>query len=157
MPFPQGADLAQVLVDQARADGVELVEPEGLLSGLAKQVLETALAVEMDEHLGYEHGDRDAKTGTNERDGTRAKTVHTEIGPVGVEVSRDRDGSFVPVIVKKRQCRLTGIDEMVLALTARGLTSGEISAHLAEVCGTEVFKEAISRVTDQVIDEMVAW
>jgi transposase-like protein len=149
--------LVQVLVDQARVDGVELVGPGGLLSGLVKQVLDTGLAVEMDERLGYGHGDRDAKTGMNERDGTRAETVHTEIGPVGVEVLWDWDGSFVPVIVKKRQRRLTGIDEMVFSLTVRGLTSGEISVHLAEVCGAEVFKEAISRVTDQVIDEMVAW
>jgi transposase-like protein len=149
--------LAQELVDQARADGVELVGPGGLLSGLTKQILETALAVEMDEHLGYEHGDRDAKTGTNERNGIRSKTVQTEIGPVEVEVPRDRDGSFAPVIVKKRQRRLTGIDEMVLSLTARGLTSGEISAHLAEVYGTEVSKETISRITNKVIDEMVEW
>ena len=148
---------AQQLVDKAKADGTTLVGPGGLLSGVTKRVLETALEAEMDEHLGYAHGDRDVKATTNERNGSRSKTVTTEIGPVEIAVPRDRDASFEPVIVKKRQRRLTGVDEIVLSLTARGLTSGEVSAHLAEVYGAQVSKETISRITDKVIDEMTEW
>ena len=93
-PMVMGEDdkqaLAQRLVDQAREAGIDLVGPGGLLTGLTKQVLETALEAELDEHLGYEHGDRDTKAGAeqpNERNGTRVKTVHTELGPVSIEVS----------------------------------------------------------------------
>ena len=153
----QQAQLARELVAQARSDGLGLIGPDGLLTGLTKQVLETALEVEMDDHLGYEHGDRTSKDTGNERNGKRAKTVTTEIGPVEVEVPRDRDGTFEPVIVKKRQRRLNGVDQIVLSLTARGLTTGEISAHLAEVYGTSVSKDTLSRITDRIVDEMSEW
>lgn len=93
--------LAQQLVAQAKAAGIDLVGPDALLTGLTKQVLETALDEELTEHLGYPPGEREAKTGTNERNGTRSKTVLTEIGPVQIDVPRDRDGSFEPAIVKK--------------------------------------------------------
>jgi transposase-like protein len=154
---PEGLALAQQLVDRAKAEGTSLVGPGGLLSGLTKQVLETALEAEMDERLGYASGDRDARATSNERNGSRSKTVTTEIGPVGIDVPRDRDASFEPVVVKKRQPRLTGVDEIVSSLTARGLTSGEISAHLQEVYGASVSKETISRITDKVVDEMTEW
>ena len=117
--------VADLLIAQARAEGVSLVGPGSPLAALTKQVLETALEAELDEHLGYEHGDRDGKTSAvagNERNGTRAKTVHTELGPVTIEVPRDRDGSFEPLVVRKRQRRLSGVDAMVLSLTAKGLT-----------------------------------
>ena len=92
------------------------------------------------------------------RNGTRPKTVLTEgTGQVGIEVPRDRDGTFEPQIVKKRQRRLTGVDEIVLSLYAKGLTTGEISAHFAEIYGASVSKETISRITDKVIEEMQAW
>lgn len=93
----------------------------------------------------------------NTRNGARSKTVVTEVGPVVLEVPRDREGSFEPQIVKKRQRRLTGVDEMVLSLSARGLTHGEISAHLAEVYGAEVSKTTISTITDKVVDGMNEW
>src|SRR5690606_22934107 len=119
--------LAEQLLKQAKEQGVDLVGPDGLLSGLTKRVLETALEAEMTEHLGYEkHGNG---VTDNARNGTRSKTVLTEVGPVQVDVPRDRDGSFDPKIVKKRQRRLTGVDEIVLSLTARGLTTGEVAAH----------------------------
>jgi putative transposase len=149
--------LAQQLVAQARAAGIELVGPDGLLTGLTKQVLETALDEELTEHLGYPPGEREAKTGSNERNGTRSKTVLTEIGPVQIDVPRDREGSFEPAIVKKRQRRLSGVDELVLSLTARGLTTGEISAHFVEVYGASVSKDTVSRITDKVIGEMAEW
>lgn len=110
--------VAARLIEQARAEGVSLVGPGSPLAQLTKQVLETALEAELDEHLGYEHGDRDGKAAGgagNERNGTRAKMVHTELGPVAIDVPRDRDGSFDPVVVRKRQRRMTGVDEMVWA------------------------------------------
>jgi len=93
----------------------------------------------------------------NSRNGVRSKTVLTEIGPVEIDVPRDIDASFDPQIVKKRQRRLTGVDEIVLSLTARGLTTGEISAHFAEVYGASVSKETVSKITDKVVEEMIEW
>jgi transposase-like protein len=149
--------LAQELVDQARAEGVQLVGGGGLLTGLTKAVVETALEEEMSDHLGYDKHDPVGRTGGNSRNGTRAKTVLTEIGPVEIEVPRDRDGSFDPQIVRKRQRRLDGVDEIVLSLTARGLTTGEVSAHFAEVYGAKVSKDTISRITEKVVEEMTEW
>ena len=159
-PMPVASDrqqLAQTLVDQARAEGVELVGPGGLLTGLTKQVLEAALEAEMAEHLGYDKHDPAGRNRGNSRNGTRSKTVLTAVGPVQVDVPRDRDGTFEPVIVRKRQRRLDGIDQIVLSLTARGLTTGEISAHFAEVYGATVGKDTISRITEQVVAEMTDW
>ena len=149
--------LARELVEKARAEGVELVGPGGLLAGLTKTVLETALDAEMTEHLGYDRHDPAGRDGGNSRNGTRSKTVLTEIGPVQIEVPRDRDSTFDPVIVRKRQRRLDGIDQIVLSLTARGLTTGEIAAHFEEVYGAKVSKDTISRITDKVIEEMTEW
>jgi transposase-like protein len=149
--------LAQELVEQARAEGVELVGAGGLLTRLTKSVLETALEAEMTEHLGYDKHDPMGRNGGNSRNGTRTKTVVTEIGPVDIEVPRDRQSSFAPAIVRKRQRRLAGVDEIVLSLTARGLTTGEIAAHFAEVYGATVSKDTISRITDKVIEEMTEW
>jgi len=149
--------LAQQLVEQARAEGVELIGPGGLLTGLTKSVLETALEAEMSEHLGYDKHDPMGRNGANSRNGTRTKTVFTEIGPVEIEVPRDRDGSFEPAIVRKRQRRLDGVDQIVLSLTARGLTTGEIAAHFADVYGATVSKDTISRITDAVVEQMGEW
>ncbi len=129
-------------MEKARAEGVELVGPGGLLTGLTKSVLETALEAEMSEHVGYDKHDPAGRNRGNSRNGTRPKTVLTEIGPVEIEVPRDREGSFEPVIVRKRQRRLDGIDQIVLSLTARGLTSGEIAAHFEEVYGAKVSRDA---------------
>jgi hypothetical protein len=106
-----GQQFAEQLLKQAKERGVDLVGADGLLNGLTKRVLETALEAEMSEHLGYEK--HAASTSENARNGTRAKTVLTEVGPVQIDVPRDRDGSFDPKIVKKRQRRLTGVDEIV--------------------------------------------
>jgi putative transposase len=147
--------LAEQLLAQAREEGIGLVGPGGLLSGLTKQVLESALEAELTEHLGHDHGA--TPLGSNVRNGTRTKTVITEIGPVQIEVPRDREGSFEPQIVRKRQRRLDGIDEIVLSLTARGLTTGEIAARFAEVYGASVSKDTISRITDKVLGDMAVW
>lgn len=149
--------IAQRLVDQAKAEGVDLMGPGGLLSGLTKQVLETALEEEMADHLGYDKHDPVGRNGQNSRNGTRSKTVLTDIGPVELDVPRDREGTFEPRIVKKRQRRLDGVDQIVLSLTARGLTTGEVAAHFADVYDAQVSKDTISRITDKVIGEMAEW
>ena len=144
------------MVRRAREQCLSLTGPDGLLKQLTKTVLETALNEEMTEHLGHaKHGD---PAGDNIRNGTRGKTVLTEAtGQVQIDVPRDRAGTFEPQIVKKRQRRLTGVDEIVLSLYAKGLTTGEISAHFQEIYGASVSKETVSRITDKVIEEMQSW
>ncbi len=149
--------LAEQLLEQAKEQNIELVGPDGLLGQLTKSVLETALDAEMSEHLGYDKHDPAGRNSGNSRNGTRAKTVLTEIGPVEIEVPRDTASTFEPQIVKKRQRRLTGVDEIVLSLTARGLTTGEIAAHFGEVYGARVSKDTISRITEKVVGEMTDW
>jgi putative transposase len=149
---------AEELVRRAREQGLSLTGPDGLLKQLTKTVLETALNQEMTGHLGHDkHGPAGNEAG-NVRNGTRSKTVLTEsTGEVGIEVPRDRAGTFEPQIVRKRQRRLAGVDEMVLSLYAKGLTTGEISAHFAEIYGASVSKETISRITGKVLEEMTDW
>lgn len=150
---------AQELVALAREHGLSLTGPDGLLKAFTKSVLETALNEEMTEHLGHAknraYPEREAG---NVRNGTRPKTVLTGAsGHVLIEVPRDRDGTFEPVIVKKRQRRLGEVDEVVLSLYANGLTTGEISAHFAQIYGASVSKETVSRITDKVLEEMASW
>jgi transposase-like protein len=149
--------LVAMLVERARSEGLQLTGQGGLLQQLTKRVLESALEGEITDHLGYEKHDAAGRGSGNSRNGGRAKAVLTDVGPVEVKVPRDTSGTFEPQIVKKRQRRLTGVDEMVLSLSAKGLTHGEISAHLAEVYGAEVSKQTISTITDQVMDGMAAW
>jgi putative transposase len=152
------AEAAHELVRMAKEQGLSLTGPDGLLKQLTKTVVETALDEEMTEHLGYEKHDTAAKQTGNTRNGSRDKTVLTETtGPVEITVPRDREGTFEPKIVKKRQRRLNGVDEMVLSLYAKGLTTGEISSHFAEIYGAQVSRETIWRITDKVIEEMNAW
>jgi len=119
--------------------------------------LEAGLEVEMDEHLGYEKHAHEGRDGGNSRNGTRSKTVITEVGPVEIDTPRDRDGTFEPATVKKRQRRLNGVDSMVISLSAKGLTTGEIEAHLAETYGTDISRETISKITDAVLEDIVLW
>jgi putative transposase len=125
-----------------------------LLSELTKRVLELGQEVEMAEHLGYDKHAPEGRNGGNSRNGTRAKTVLTDSGPIPIDVPRDRDGTFEPRTIRKRQRRLEGVDAMVLSLSAKGLTTGEISAHLAEVYGAQVSKETVSKITDAILEEM---
>jgi putative transposase len=158
---PQSAqeELAAAMVAQAQEQGLALTGPEGLLKQLTKTVLEAALNAEMTEHLGHEkHQVAPGRSSSNVRNGTRSKTVVSDaVGEVEVAVPRDRAGSFEPVIVRKRQRRLGSVDEIVLSLYAKGLTTGEISAHFAEIYGASVSKETVSRITDQVVGEMSEW
>jgi transposase-like protein len=149
---------AEELVRRAREQGLSLTGPDGLLKQLTKVVIETALDQELTEHLGHEKNTPSGNETGNVRNGSRPKTVLTEgTGQVGIDVPRDRDGTFEPQIVRKRQRRLNGVDEIVLSLYAKGLTTGEISAHFAEIYGASVSKETVSRITDRVIEEMQAW
>ena len=150
-------ELAAELVARAGSEWVSLVGPGGLLSGLTKAVLEAALEGEMTDHVGYEAHDPAGHHSGNSRNGARSKTVITDVGPVEIAVPRDRAGTFEPVIVPKRQRRLGGVDQMVLSLSAKGLTHGEISAYLEEIYGAKVSKETVTRITDNVIEGMVAW
>lgn len=150
-------DLAGELMERAEADGVSLIGPGGLLADLTKRLLESMLEGEMTDHVGYEPYDPAGHHSGNSRNGARTKTVITEIGPIELEVPRDRAGTFEPVVVPKRRRRLGGVDEMVLSLSAKGLTHGEISAHLDDIYGAKVSKETVTRITDGVIETMVAW
>src|SRR5919107_235382 len=153
------AEAAKEFLKLASDRGLSLTGPDGLLKQFTKNVLETALNEEMTEHLGLEKNRaRHGRDSTNVRNGTRPKTVLTHAtGQVDLEVPRDRDGTFEPVIVRKRQRRLADVDEVVLSLYARGLTTGEISSHFAEIYGASVSRETISRITDKVLEEMQAW
>jgi len=116
----ESKNVARTTVAQARRTGVDLVGPDGLLAGLTKQVLELTPEDELTDHLGYPPRERERKTGTNERNGSRPKTVTAEIGPVQIDVRREREGSFEPAIVRKRQRWFESVDELMLSLTARG-------------------------------------
>ena len=145
------------LAGRARAGGLALTGEGGLLAQLTKSLVESALEGEIADHLGYERHDVVGRDGGNSRNGHRAKTVLTEVGSVQIDVPRDRDGSFEPKIVAKRQRRLTGVDEMVISLSAKGLTTGEVQAHVAEVYGAQVSRQTISTITDKVIEGMLEW
>ena len=149
--------LLRELTERARTGGLKMTGEGGLLGKLTKMVVEGALEGELDDHLGYGKHDPEGRNGSNSRNGRRAKTVLTETGPVEISVPRDRDSSFEPRIVAKRQRRLTGVDEMVISLSAKGLTHGEICAHLAEVYGADVSKQTITAITDRVMEGLADW
>jgi putative transposase len=142
------------LLQDAKASGTPVDGMNGLLT---KAVLERALQTEMTEHLGYESGAPDGQGTGNSRNGKTRKTVSTISGPVELEVPRDRNGSFEPAIVPKRSRRLGNIDDMILSLYSRGMTTRDIEAHLREVYGVNASRELISNVTDVVVDEIKAW
>ena len=152
---PDLSALAEQLVATARTRGVELTGPGGLLTGLTRQVLETALGTELGEHLGHERGERSGSG--NVRNGSSQKTVRTDVGEVRINVPRDRAGSFAPTVVPKHSRRLTGFDDAVLSLYAKGMTTGDIANHLADIYGSEVSRDLVSRVTDAVIEDMQQW
>jgi putative transposase len=161
-PPPEVIDrLAVLLPDGALDDAVrglrpeELSGPGGLLSQLAGRVVEAALEAEMTDHLGHPPGGR--PQGPNLRNGSTAKTVQTDLGPVEINTPRDRDGSFEPKLVAKRQTRLAGLDDKILGLYAGGMTVRDISAHLSELYGTEIGRDTISRITDAVLEDVAAW
>ena len=151
------AELVDQLMAKVHADGLELLGEGGVLAELTKRILERALDEELTVGLGYERGDRAGNGSGNSRNGTTPKRVLTEIGPVDVDVPRDRNGSFEPVTVPKGQRRLDGLSGNVISLYAKGLTTGDIRNHLAEIYDTDISPDTISRITDAVVEDLLAW
>jgi putative transposase len=145
------------LLEQSLSSGTPVDGPDGLLAQMTKAVLERALGAEMTDHLGYEHGDSAGVGSGNSRNGSGAKTVSTMHGPVQIRVPRDRNGTFEPRIVPKHSRRLGNINEAILSLYSRGMTTRDIEAHLFEVYGVEASRQLISDVTDVVVDEIKLW
>src|SRR5579864_4551025 len=155
--------LLDALLERSRdeAGGLRLTGEGSMLGELVKAVLERALEAELTAHLGYEHGDRAGRGSggpLNYRNGTIAKTVQTGVGPVGLAVPRDRAGTFEPLLVPKRAGRVAGgLDDMVISLYAHGMSVRDILHHLEQVYGTQLSHETVSRITDQVLEEVRAW
>jgi putative transposase len=158
--LPDGDRISDEVIDELLAGAKteqEIVGPGGLLGQLTKRLVERAMEVELTDHLGYEvHQEPPGGVG-NTRNGTTPKTLVTEHGRVGIDAPRDRDGSFEPQIVRKRQRRFEGFDDKILALYSRGLSTRDIEAHLEEIYGVKVGRDLISRVTDGVMDDVRAW
>jgi putative transposase len=157
---PDGERIPDEVIDALLAGASteqEIAGPGGLLAQLTKRLVERAMEVELTDHLGYEpHAEPPGGTG-NTRNGTSPKTLVTEHGQVAIDAPRDRDGSFAPKIVRKRQRRFEGFDDKILALYSRGLSTRDIEAHLAEIYGVKVGRDLISKVTDGVMDDARAW
>jgi transposase-like protein len=155
--------LAGLLPDDALQSALEGLDPEditgpgGLLTQLAGRVVETALGAELTEHLGYPPGQAPPGGAENHRNGSTPKTLQTDLGAVEIRSPRDRDGSFDPRLVGKRQTRLAGLDDKILGLYAGGMTVRDISAHLVELYGVQIGRDTISRVTDAVLEDVAAW
>jgi hypothetical protein len=135
-------EFARRLVAQAREEGLDVAGDSGLLQQMMKSVLEAALAEELTDHLGYEHGDPAGRGSGNARNGSTPKTL---AGPVALETPRDRAGTFAPQIVRKGQRRLDGLDKIVLGLYAKGMSTRDITAHLAEIYDVEVSPDLSGR------------
>jgi putative transposase len=162
---PEGlADrLAGLLPEEALQDALrglepgEITGPGGLLTQLAGRVVDAALAGELTEHLGYPPGQAPPGGAGNHRNGSTPKTVQSDLGPVAVNTPRDRQGTFEPNLIGKRQTRLAGLDEKILSLYAGGMSVRDIAAHLSGLYGTEIGRDTISRVTDAVLEDIAAW
>ena len=154
-------DFSPEILDQILAGGSlkpeDLTGEAGLFRRLKKSLLERALGAELTHHLGYEKGDPAGRGSGNSRNGTSSKALLTDDGEIEIEVPRDRAGTFEPVIVAKGQTRFDGFDEKIISLYGRGLTVREIQGHLAELYGTEVSPDLISKVTDAILDEVREW
>jgi putative transposase len=149
-------DVVDELLAGARTEE-EIVGAGGLLAQLTRRLVERALEVELTDHLGYEPHREPPGGAENTRNGGTPKTLVTEHGPVEIRTPRDRDGSFEPKLVRKRQRRFEGFDEKILALYSRGMSTRDIEAHLAELYGVSVGRDLISRVTDAVMDDVREW
>jgi putative transposase len=153
-------ELSDELIDEllgGAQSAQEIAGPDGLLGQLTRRLLERALAAELTDHLGYRPGQAPPGGAGNARNGQPAKTVLTDSGAVRIRSPRDRNGTFEPQIVSKRQTRWVGFDDKVIALYARGLTVREIQGHLAEIYATEVSPDLISKITDAVLQDAKAW
>jgi hypothetical protein len=158
--MPTDSTITPELLDKLLANYTkpeDLTGENGLFKQLKKALIERALGAELSEHLGYEKGDPAGRGTGNSRNGTSSKTILTDDGEIDITVPRDRAGSFEPQLIAKGQTHFTGFDDKILSLYARGMTVREIQGHLAELYGTEVSPDLISRVTDAVLDEVREW
>jgi putative transposase len=153
----QASGALDALFAKIDAGEVQLTGDGGLVPGLIKAALERGLGAELSDHLGYERGDPAAALFANSRNGTTPKTLASQVGPIELAVPRDRDGSFTPRLVPKGSRRLGGLDDMIISLYAGGMTIRDIEHHLATTVGTELSRETISKITDEVLDEVLAW
>jgi putative transposase len=149
--------LLDQMVAKMRADGVRLSGPGGFLTEMLKAVLERGLATELTEHLGYDRNDPAGRNSGNSRNGSTPKTVLTEVGPVALDIPRDRAGTFTPTLVPKGERRLGGLSDIIISLYAGGMTVRDICHHLQRVYGTELSADTVSAVTDSVLEEVKAW
>jgi putative transposase len=152
--------LLDALVERSRdqAGGLRLTGEGSMLGELVRVVLERALEAELTAHLGYGRSERGGAAGGNARNGSIAKTVQTGVGPVPLQVPRDRAGTFEPLLVPKRAGRVAGgLDDMVISLYAHGMSVRDIMHHLEQVYGTQLSHETVSRITDAVLEEARAW
>jgi putative transposase len=158
--MPADRRISDEMIDELLAGASteqEIAGAGGLLAELTKRLVERAMEVELTDHVGYEPHQEPPGGAGNTRNGSTPKTLITEHGPVLIDTPRDRDGSFAPKIVRKRQRRFVGFDEKILALYSRGLSTRDISAHLHEIYGVDVGRDLISRVTDGVMDDAREW
>ena len=152
--------IKQEIIDELLANyqkPEDLLGDNGIFKQLKKALLERALDAELDDHLGYEKGDVKGRNGGNSRNGYGKKRVKGDDGEVAIDVPRDRDSSFEPKIIKKGQRRFDGFDEKIISMYARGMPVREIQGHLHEIYGIDVSPDLISRVTDEVMDEVRSW
>jgi putative transposase len=152
--------LLDALLERSRdaAGGLRLTGEGSMLGELVRAVLERALEAELTAHLGYEKHDLAGRNSGNSRNGTIAKKVQTGIGPVPLEVPRDRAGTFEPLLIPKRSGRVSGgLDDMIVSLYAHGMSVRDIGHHLEQVYGTQLSHETVSRITDAVLEEVRGW
>jgi putative transposase len=135
----------------------DLTGKDGLLKQLTKALIERAMGAELTEHLGYEKHEKGEKKTSNRRNGTSEKTLRSDMGPMTLDIPRDREGEYEPKIVGKNQREFKGFSDKILSMYARGMTTREISGHLQEIYGTEVSAEYISHVTDSVVEYLEEW
>src|SRR3954468_22157604 len=145
------------LLDQLVRGPMTQGDLEVMFRSLKKAVIERAMSAELNQHLGYEHGEPKPEGQGNQRNGSSGKTVLTDEGPVQIDVPRDRHGSYEPMLIGKHERRFTGFDQKIIAMYARGMTVREIQGYLAQMYATEVSPEFISKVTDEVSAEITAW
>lgn len=162
----RGSDVAAEMAASGALDDIfaridsgdlELTGDGGFIPGLIKAALERGLQAELSDHLGYEKGSAEAPLFVNSRNGTSSKTMASQVGEVPLDVPRDRDGTFIPRLVPKGSRRLGGLDEMIISLYAGGMTLRDIQHHLATTIGTELSHETISKITDEIGEEILAW
>jgi putative transposase len=151
------AGLLDEVMRRADAGELALTGEGGFLPEMLKAVLERGLQAELTEHLGYEKGDPAGRGSPNSRNGNTGKTLLTEVGPVRLDVPRDRTSTFEPRLVPKGERRADGLDAMIISLYAGGMTVRDIQHHLARTLGTDLSHDTISKITDSVLDEVKAW